>query len=421
MKGDEQVDLIISDWNKNAISGLDLLKWVRADERHRETPFIMATGQGEKSQAAIAFDAGVSGVVSKPFSPEDLKGKIIESLSGDGSQGKVKVRQPVVRDNGKVVFSIAHIQITDHLVLGVIKHLITSGEVVPEHFGLETRCAKSWNPVADELENGAIDGAFILAPMAIDLYGYGVPLKLVLLAHKNGSIMVRNRQSRGRDREIFEGKTFYLPHQLSVHHMITHMYMSELGLNPGVAGKTSDDLNLEVVPPIRMPEVLTNNKGAAGFMVAEPLGTKAITANSAEMVLLSGEVWEDHPCCVTVFRQEFIDSHPAAVQEFVRLLVRAGRFIAEHPDKAARIAVKFLDPTGELSLNETVLENVLTEPAGIRTNDLYPVAADLKAMQDYMVGKMEIGQKIALTNFSTCVSPGWPARGISPPKTRRPG
>ncbi len=400
LQGDEPVDLIVSDWNMHAISGLDLLKWVRADERRKSTPFIMATGQGEKSQVAVAVEAGVNGVVSKPFSPDDLMAKIEAAFAGDGAvQEQAKARAPEVLPNGKVRFSVAHIQITDHLVLGVAKHLIASGEVSPRYFELETRCAQSWNPVAADLENGEIDGALILAPMAFDLYGFGVPIKLVLLAHKNGSIMVRNKLSQGRGKELFQGKTFYLPHQLSVHHLLTHIYMSELGLNPGVAGKSAGDLNLEIVPPIRMPELLAGNASAAGFLVAEPLGTKAIAANAAELVFLSGEVWENHPCCVTVFRQELIDQHPDAVQEFVALMVRAGRYIADHPDRAAAIGVKFLDPKGVIGLKEEVLENVLTEPIGIRTNDLYPVAADLKAMQDYMVDKMGLGQRIDIDTF----------------------
>ncbi len=399
LQGDEQVDLIISDWNMNAISGLDLLKWVRADARRKNTPFIMATGQGEKSQVAIAMEAGGNGVVSKPFSPDDLMAKIEAAFSGEAAQAATRPRQPVIGESGKVRFSIAHIQITDHLVLGVLKHMIATGEAAPRHFELETRCAKSWNPVAEELENGDLDAAFILGPMAIDLFAFGVPIKLVLLAHKNGSIMVRNKMSRGSGGEMFQEKIFYLPHQLSVHHMLTHMYMAELGLDSGVAGKTRGDLNLEIVPPIRMPELIAGNANAAGYLVAEPLGTKAIAAGNAELSFLSGEVWENHPCCVVTFRQEVIDQHPDAVQEFVSLLVQAGRFISEHPDKAARIGVRFLDPQGELGLKETVLENVLTEPVGIRTNDLYPVAADLKAMQEYMVAKMNIGQRTDIDQF----------------------
>lgn len=400
LTSDQQVDLIISDWNMNAISGLDLLKWVRAHAKHSSVPFIMATGQGEKSQVAIATEAGVNSVVSKPFAPNDLMKRIEAAFSEDDNQSQQNTKHvPTVDSEGKVQLTVGYIQITDHLVLGVAKHLIDSGAVTPRHFNLEVQCSQSWNPVAEGLENGELDGALILAPMALDLFSFDVPIKLVLLAHKNGSIMVRNKQSSGTDKELFAGKTFYLPHQLSVHHMITHIYMTELGLDPGVAGKITGDIDLEIVPPVRMPELLSTNASSGGFMVAEPLGTKAISSNSAELVLLSGEVWEDHPCCVNVFRQELIDQHPSAIQEFVHLMVKAGQLIADSPQQAAQIAVKFLDPKGQLNLNETVLENVLTEPVGIRTHDLYPAVAELKAMHEYMSSKMGIGSPVDIDAF----------------------
>ncbi len=400
LEGGEQVDLIISDWNMNQLTGLDLLKWVRSQDAISHVPFIMATGQGEKKQIMLANEAGGNGVVSKPFTPDDLMVKIEEAMSGaDTSASTVKARQPVIGADGKVVFNIGHIQITDHLVLGVAKDMIESGQVHPKHFTLQTQCYKSWNPVAASLEEGSADGALILAPMAMDLFGFGVPIKLVLLAHKNGSIMVRNKLNRGIGKELFQGKSFYLPHQLSVHHLLSHAYLTQLGLNPGVAGKSSGDMNLEIVPPIQMPELLNGNPDAGGYLVAEPLGTKSIAAGNAQQVMLTGEVWEGHPCCVCVFRQELIEQHPDAVQELVNLLVQAGKFIDQQPEKSAQIAVKFLDPTGELGLKEQVLFNVLNEPAGIKTDDLYPIVSDLNAMQEYLHNKMDVGSLIDIHAF----------------------
>jgi len=45
--------------------------------------------------------------------------------------------------------------------------------VNPKYFELETECLPSWNAVAKALENGSADAAFILAPLAMDLYNYG--------------------------------------------------------------------------------------------------------------------------------------------------------------------------------------------------------------------------------------------------------
>jgi chemotaxis signal transduction protein/ABC-type nitrate/sulfonate/bicarbonate transport system substrate-binding protein len=402
LRENPDVGLIISDWNMPGMDGLALLKWVRAEPDFALVPFIMATGRGEKKEAAIASEAGVSSIVPKPFTAPDLQQKL-EDIFVHGktmdTDEETAVRQPDMRGN-RIVFHVAHIQITDHLVLGVAKHLIKIGEFTPNFFDLETHCMPGWNPVAEQLENAEIDGAFVLAPIAMDLFGYGTPIKLILLAHKNGSIMVRKKSAADvNDKEAFRNKTFYIPHRLSVHHMLSHMYLSELGLKPGEAGMEGVDVNFEVVPPVKMPEFLANNEEAAGFMVAEPLGTKAIASNSANLQFLSAEAWEDHPCCVVTFRDEIIQQHPQAVQEFTHLLVRAGKYIKKYPEKSAQVAVEFLDPDGSLKLSANVLKNVLTETKGITTDDLYPVVTELDAMQGYMSENMGVGSRFDINEF----------------------
>jgi chemotaxis signal transduction protein len=98
-------------------------------------------------------------------------------------------------------------------------------------------------------------------------------------------------------------------------------------------------------------------------------------------------------------RDDFIDAYPDAVQEFVNMLVQAGQFIAQEPEKAAAIAVEFLDPEKKLGLSVPILRNVLKEPRGIKTDDLFPVIEDLDRIQRYMAEEMGIGTLIDLEKF----------------------
>jgi chemotaxis signal transduction protein/ABC-type nitrate/sulfonate/bicarbonate transport system substrate-binding protein len=237
--------------------------------------------------------------------------------------------------------------------------------------------------------------------MAMDLFSYGVPIKLVLFAHRNGSICVRNKTGKYAKpyQQFFKHKTFYIPHKMSVHNMLAHMYFTQMGLRPGVAGKEAVNVLFDVVPPVAMPEFLKENPEASGFLVAEPIGSRAITAGIAERQFLSSEVWQDHPCCVVVFREEIIQKYPEAVQEFTTMLVEAGLYIRDHVDEAAEIAVTFLDPQKKIGLEPALLRNVLSDPQGITTDNLYPVREDLETIQDYMTSKMEIGRRIDLAEF----------------------
>ena len=61
-------DIIVSDWNMDGISGLELLSKIRGNPVIKKLPFIMATGQKEKSQIIAAKEAGANNYVVKPFS-----------------------------------------------------------------------------------------------------------------------------------------------------------------------------------------------------------------------------------------------------------------------------------------------------------------------------------------------------------------
>lgn len=397
----EKVDLIISDWNMPDKDGFELLVWVRASGEHATIPFIMATGQGDKGQEQKALTAGVSSFVGKPFNADELKAKIDEAFGMKPQEEETAGQREIeVTSSGKAVLKVAHIQITDHLVLGVLKHQIEKGELKPGHFELETQCMAGWNPVQQALEKGTVDAACILAPIAMDLFNFGAPIKLVLLAHKSGSIAVRSQEGEYRKpyRDFFKNRSFLIPHKMSVHHMLAHMFFNNMGLKGDMTGEDSD-INFEVVPPIKMNDFLRSNSDVGGFMVAEPLGTKAISTGIAELQFLSSELWENHPCCVVVVRDDFIEAHPDAVHELTQMLVTCGGLIEAKPDTAAEIAVAFLDPERKLGLKVPVLRNVLTEEEGIKTGDLFPNVADLDRMQKYMTNKMGVGSLIDLDRF----------------------
>ncbi len=69
-------EFIVSDWNMPILSGLDLLKKIRASEKYKSLPFLMVTAEAEQSNVVIAVKAGVSNFIVKPFSAQTLKEKI---------------------------------------------------------------------------------------------------------------------------------------------------------------------------------------------------------------------------------------------------------------------------------------------------------------------------------------------------------
>lgn len=396
----ENPDLVISDWNMPKKDGLEFLQWLRSQEKYKDLPFIMATAQADKGQQIAIMEAGGNGHVPKPFDSEQIKAGIEKAFAPEPLQKEKNNLRNII--DGKVELTVAHIQITDHLVLGALKHRIENKEVTPQYFELKTDKKTGWNPIQEGLENGQIDCAFVLAPIAMDLFAYDSPIKLVLLAHKNGSTFVRSRLYDPRFdslQSFYKYKVVDIPHKMSVHHMLAHQFLKELGLKPGVPGKKAINVRFEVVPPIKMPGIMQENEDVAGFMVAEPIATKAIVAEIGNLEFISSSRWEDHPCCVVALQNDFIDKFPEAAQEFVSLLKDTGEYIENDKIRASHIGVKFLDPDGALGLKPEVLQRVFSQPLAIKMNDLYPVIEDFDSIQKYMHDTMGIGRIIDLEQF----------------------
>jgi NitT/TauT family transport system substrate-binding protein len=297
----------------------------------------------------------------------------------------------------KKVIKVGHIKITDHLILGLTKHKLERGAESFQYGSLEAVPKTGWNEVADALAEGNIDGAFILAPTAMDLFNAGVGIKLVLFAHKNGSILVKNKLANIDKIEDFKGKVVLIPYQLSIHNMLFHKILAEKGLKPGTGKDPGVDVLLEVIAPAMMPEAIQYDEEGeiGGFIVAEPIGSQAIESGAGEELYLSKDIWPNHPCCVFVVRDEIIDKYPDVLHELTNSLVESGKFIEANPVDAAAIGADFLGQ------NKAIIERVLTEPKDrITTGELFPVIDDLAAIQDYMCDKMKtISSKIELEKF----------------------
>jgi two-component system, chemotaxis family, chemotaxis protein CheY len=69
-------DFLVTDWNMPIMSGIDLLRQVRADDKLKHLPVLMVTAEAKRDQIIEAAQAGVNGYVVKPFTALVLKEKI---------------------------------------------------------------------------------------------------------------------------------------------------------------------------------------------------------------------------------------------------------------------------------------------------------------------------------------------------------
>lgn len=76
------VDMLITDLNMHNMDGLELIKKIRADKKHRFTPIVMLTTESSEEKKRAGREAGASGWIVKPFKPEQLL-KVVKMVLGD--------------------------------------------------------------------------------------------------------------------------------------------------------------------------------------------------------------------------------------------------------------------------------------------------------------------------------------------------
>jgi two-component system chemotaxis response regulator CheY len=76
----KEYGLVISDWNMEPMTGLQLLREVRADDKLKNMPFIMITAESKTENVIAAKEAGVSNYIVKPFNAATLKAKLVSVI-----------------------------------------------------------------------------------------------------------------------------------------------------------------------------------------------------------------------------------------------------------------------------------------------------------------------------------------------------
>lgn len=76
-----KVDLIISDWNMPKMTGIELLRAVRANPAYKHLPFFMVTAESDKENVVEAVRAGVTNYILKPFTPDKFRAKFEQVLA----------------------------------------------------------------------------------------------------------------------------------------------------------------------------------------------------------------------------------------------------------------------------------------------------------------------------------------------------
>ena len=219
---------------------------------------------------------------------------------------------------------------------------------------------RSWKILVESFLAGKFDLTHMLFPIPVWMrFKQNIPIKVLAWDHTNGSAVT----VRG-DSEIYKfadlgGKQVAVPSWYSMHNLILQMGIRVQGLKPVIKPQSAklapDEVNLFILPPPDMPTALLGRRIDA-FIVADPFNALAQEKFNARIMRFTGDIWKDHPCCVVVANQNFINKNSIVVQKAMNAIVRAQAWCMKNPLETAHLLSR--DGERYLPFPETILARV---------------------------------------------------------------
>lgn len=258
--------------------------------------------------------------------------------------------------SGLADLRLGFIPLTDCAPLVVAK---TMGFFAEEGLEVELSREASWATIRDKVSVGALDGAHMLAPMALASTlgaggsGEAVPLIAPLALNLNGSAITVSTALAQQLREIDpEGMaqspitagplakliarrreqgepllTFAVVFTYSMHAYELRYWMAEAGIDP------DRDIRLVVTPPPRMVMQLRSG-GIDGFCVGAPWNAVAVLEGLGEVLIKASEFWPGSPDKVFGFKADWADAYPDELRAALRAVIKASAW-ADDPENHA--------------------------------------------------------------------------------------
>lgn len=214
----------------------------------------------------------------------------------------------------------------------------------------------SWATIRDKLAFGALDGAHLLAPMAVSaaLGLDGIRRRLAVtanLARGGNTITLSHGLARAvaaaggtptpasfamalrrRAAEGLPPPTLAVVFAFSSHNYLLRHWLAEGGLDPDL------DVNITVVPPPQVAGALA--EGAIdGFCAGEPWGSHAAAAGAGRIALATTDIWPGHPEKLLAFAEDLAERRTRGVVAVTEAVIRAQAWLADSRNAEAAAAL----------------------------------------------------------------------------------
>ena len=197
-----------------------------------------------------------------------------------------------------------------------------------EKEGIKTKLVQFNNggDLMTAMASGEVDVGYVGITPVLSSIEKGVPVKVISAAQTEGSGIVVSQDSGISSVADLAGKKIATPGEASIQHMLLTYYLKENGMS-------ISDVKVSAMKVPSMNDALKTNK-IDGMITFEPYVTIA-SENGANLLVDSADILPNHPCCVVVASDKFIENHPNETQKILDIHKNATDYINNNTDEAA--------------------------------------------------------------------------------------
>jgi len=190
----------------------------------------------------------------------------------------------------------------------------------------------------DGFLSGQIDMGYLgIAPALTKSINAGINITVLAQANAEGSSLevLKTEYDAGHVTAVEDliGKGIYQPGSPTVQNFLIRKLLNQSGIGVNEVELLTTQVSL-------MADSLTPDSPA--YMAWEPFPSLSYYEGITVPLVLSGEIWPNHPCCVVATDSVFAELHPDIVQKVIEIHTRAEQWILDHPAEALAIAVDWL-------------------------------------------------------------------------------
>lgn len=230
---------------------------------------------------------------------------------------------------------------------------------------------------------GQIDMGYLgAAPALVKSVNQGIGVTVLAGANSEGSSLevLKSEYDAGHVTNITDlaGKTIYHPGPSTVQNFLLRLALNQSDMS-------IEDVDLQVARVQDMADLLSAD--APAYIAWEPFPALSAYELQTVPLLLSGDIWPQHPCCVVAAENSFLNNKPEIVQTVVDIHVRAEEWILNNPIDALAIAVDWLgieETPVETAFNRITYNYTLNVP-GVEAYLRFLISEDLVTLEESQV------------------------------------